>query len=122
MRGQSKEFVLTGNTLVLLHFGTPGPCSQKPIASQKIPHFLSVLVHAKDAEILQLSGMLLAQVADPNGCTSHPHEQDSDSPAFLVYPGNSSKKKNQLCSPHSEPIEAAKSNTQSKERRVLELL
>lgn len=76
-----------------------------------MPHLLSVLVHAKDAGILQLSGMLLAQVADLNGCTSHPHEQGSDFPAFSVYPGNLPKKKNQLCSPHSELIEAAKSNT-----------
>lgn len=85
-------------------------------------HLLLILVHAKDAGFLQLSGMLLAQVADPSGCPSHPHDEDSDFPAFFVYPGNSPKKKNHLCSPHSEVIEAAKSNTQSKEKRVLELL
>lgn len=32
------------------------------------------------------------------------------------------KRKNELCSPHSELIEAAKSNAQRKEKRVLELL
>lgn len=98
-----------------LHFRTPAP-QKNPKASQEMPHLLSALVHAKDSGILQLSGMLLAQVPDP-GCISHPHQQDSDFPARSVYPGNSPKMKNELCSPHSKLIEAAKSNTQRKEKK-----
>lgn len=118
VRGQRKEFVLTGNTLVLLHFGTPAP-KKTFMASQEMPHLLSVKGCWNPTALRDAAG------SAGRSQWMHPPPTWTGLRFSCIFslPRKFAKKRKIGSAPHAqELIEAAKSNTQSKEKRVLGLL
>lgn len=112
--GGTEQFVLTGNALVLFTSGLLLPKKTLKQA-KKCLIFCQPWCMQRILESCSSQGCCWLRCQILDAFPTHINR----TLIFLhqVYPGNLPKKKNELCSPHSELIEAAKSNTQRKEKK-----